>query len=64
LIAEFEKCCFLELKKRNLKRRKQIIGKNFEGKILTIVFTNRNKKIRIISARIADKKERRLYEQS
>jgi len=40
LIAEFEKCCFLELRKRNLKRRKQIIGKNFEGKKICVILVN------------------------
>jgi len=38
------------------------IGKNFEKKTLFIVFTIRKRKIRIISARIANIKERRIYE--
>jgi len=60
-----DKLVMVEDEKHSIKEKRYlIIGKNFEGKILTIVFTNRNKKIRIISARVADKKERRLYEQS
>jgi len=60
-----DRLVMLEDEKHSTKEKRYlIIGKNFEGRTLTIVFTNRNKKIRIISARIADKKERRLYEQS
>lgn len=39
------------------------IGKSLGGNMLLVVFTIRNNKIRIISARKAHKKERRLYEQ-
>lgn len=39
------------------------IGKTFEGKTLFAVFTLRKNKIRIISARKANRKERRYYEQ-
>ena len=39
------------------------IGKNLESKILFIIFTIRYSKIRIISARTANKKERRMYEE-
>lgn len=38
------------------------LGKNFEKKLLFIVFTLRKDKIRIISARPMNKKERRIYE--
>lgn len=44
-------------------KRYQLLGKNNEGKILFIVFTIRKDKVRVISARSADKKERTLYEQ-
>lgn len=37
------------------------IGKSFENKILFVVFTLRKNIIRIISARMANKKERRKY---
>ena len=40
------------------------IGKTIEDKILFVVFTMRNYAVRIISGRIANKKERRLYEES
>lgn len=39
------------------------IGKTSENKILFTIFITRNNKIRIISARIANKKERSKYEQ-
>lgn len=39
------------------------LGKTFIGKILFTVFTLRSSKIRIISARLANKRERSNYEQ-
>lgn len=39
-----------------------IFGKTGEGRLLSIVFTLREEKIRIISARDISKKERRSYE--
>ena len=39
-----------------------LIGRTQKGKLLFIVFTQRNKKIRIISARSINKKEVYLYE--
>lgn len=38
------------------------LGKTISSKILFVVFTIKGKKIRIISARMANKKERRHYE--
>ncbi|MBN2101004.1 BrnT family toxin [Candidatus Dojkabacteria bacterium] len=38
------------------------VGRCFDGRVLFVVFTTRVKQIRIISARIANKKERRKYE--
>ena len=43
--------------------RFKLVGKAGPGKILYIVFTTRANKIRIISARTADKRERDLYEE-
>ena len=40
-----------------------LIGKSFEGNILVIAHTERGKKIRIISARQATRKERKYYEE-
>lgn len=40
------------------------IGKNAVARILFIVFTLRRHKIRVISARAANQKERRLYEKT
>lgn len=45
-------------------KRFETIGKIIEGKILFLVFTIRRDKIRIISARAANQKERRKYEQT
>ena len=44
-------------------KRYHLVGKNYSGLILHISFTQRQNKIRIISARRADKKERNLYEE-
>ncbi|MFA6238118.1 MAG: BrnT family toxin [Bacteriovorax sp.] len=41
-----------------------IIGRTCNGKVLQIAFVIRKKKVRIISARPANKKERDLYEES
>ncbi|MFC1783271.1 BrnT family toxin [Planctomycetota bacterium] len=40
-----------------------LIGKSFEGNILVIAHTERGKKIRIINARKATRKERKYYEE-
>jgi uncharacterized DUF497 family protein len=39
-----------------------VLGVTDENKKLFVVFTKRNKKIRVISARIMNKKERAIYE--
>ncbi|MBU1071312.1 BrnT family toxin [Patescibacteria group bacterium] len=44
--------------------RLMALGKADSGKLLTVIFTARNKKIRIISARQMNKKERKLYEKN
>ncbi len=44
--------------------RFRLLGVTNLGKILLIVFTVRNKKIRIISARTASKKEKQSYEKA
>ncbi len=44
--------------------RFEAIGKTVKGTILFLVFTARRDRIRIISARKANKKERRQYEQN
>ena len=43
-------------------KRYILLGKTFIGRLLFIVFTIRDKKIRVISARDLGKKERSLYE--
>ncbi len=43
-------------------KRYLLLGKTKKGRLLFVVFTIRNKKVRVISARDINKKERRLYE--
>ena len=51
-----------DIRHSEVERRFQIIGIIKSKRLLNIVFTIRKKKIRIISARVANKKERNLYE--
>ena len=51
-----------DLKHSKFEDRFQIVGKSDMNKLLTIFFTIRKDKIRIISARGVNKKERNLYE--
>jgi len=51
-----------DLKHSQTERRFLALGKNSVGNYLTIIFTIRNNKIRVISARKQNKKERRVYE--
>ena len=46
-----------------VEQREIIIGHDLSSRILLVCFTERNNQIRIISARLATKKERRNYEQ-
>lgn len=52
-----------DIKHPQQEERFEAIGKIIKGSILFLAFTVRGDKIRIISARIANKKERRKYEQ-
>ena len=52
-----------DIKHSQIEKRLEAIGKIGKGIILFLSFTVRNDKVRIISARIANKKERRRYEQ-
>ena len=47
-----------------VEKRFVAVGKSKGGKLLFIIYTMRKEKIRVISARPADKKERRLYEKT
>lgn len=57
------KILFKDQKHSSLEERQGIFGRTNKGILLTIIFTIRGEKIRIISARNASKKERRSYEQ-
>jgi len=50
-----------DIKHQEKEKRYIAIGKNAAGGVLFIVFTLRKHKIRAISARVANQKERRLY---
>lgn len=53
-----------DIKHQAKEERHIAIGKTLADKLLFIIFTMRNKRIRIISGRTANRKERRLYEES
>jgi len=53
-----------DIKHSQKEERLIAIGKNLTKKILFVIFTRRGKKIRIISARAANMKERRHYEKT
>ena len=40
-----------------------IVGPTFDGRLVSVVFTIRNDKVRPISGRDASRKEKRLYEE-
>ncbi len=51
-----------DLKHSKAEKRFQALGKSDKGKLLFLSFTVRSDKVRIISARIMSRKERRKYE--
>ena len=56
-----EKRYFVDHKHSGIEERHILLGKTFAGRILFIVFTIRQGKIRVISARDLNKKELFLY---
>lgn len=52
-----------DAKHQEVEKRYIAIGKNETEKVLFIIFTLRKHKIRVISVRLANQKERRLYEE-
>lgn len=58
------KVTFKDILHSQKEERFRIVGKTKNGRLLFIVFTVRNKKIRIISGRDINKKEVRLYEKT
>lgn len=55
---------FEDQKHSALEKRLLLFGKSVENRILIVGFTLRGKKIRIITARPASKKERQVYEKN
>ncbi|OGY08776.1 MAG: hypothetical protein A2782_02195 [Candidatus Blackburnbacteria bacterium RIFCSPHIGHO2_01_FULL_43_15b] len=51
-----------DIKHQEIEKRYIAIGKTQKERLLFIAFTVRNHQIRVIPARVANKKERRLYE--
>jgi uncharacterized protein len=47
-----------------LEKRYYVLGQTNQGRFLFIVFTERNKRIRVISARDMNRKERSIYEKA
>lgn len=59
-----DKVTFLDSVHSGVEERFRIIGTTRKGRILFVVFTKRETKIRIISARDINKKEVQLYEKA
>ncbi len=53
-----------DIKHQEKEKRYIAIGRNAAERVLFIVFTIRKRKIRVISARVSNQKERRLYEET
>ena len=53
---------FDDIKHSSVEKRFILLGKSIESRILLIGFTYRKDKIRIITARVASKKEKAIYE--
>ncbi len=64
VFADKNKLLLEDIKHSKLEERISTIGKTAQGSILFVSFIVRENKIRIISARTANKKERRLYEKT
>lgn len=58
-----ERIIIFDQKHSAIEQRYQLLGMNNSNRVLFIVFTIRNNKIRVISARSASKKERSMYDQ-
>lgn len=64
LILEDELALTIEVDEESYKEKRFVtVGTDPEGRVLTMVYTYRNDKIRIISARKASKSERRQYQE-
>ena len=54
----------IPLENSNIEQHEFILGYSLEQRLLLVVYTERNNRNRIISARLATPNERKLYEQS
>ena len=64
VLFDIKNIVFKDFLHSTIEKRKIIIGKTKVLRLLTIVFTMRKNKIRIISARDASKKEKKIYEEN
>ncbi len=60
---DIQYCLFEDIKHSQVEKRFLLFALSLERRILIVGFTIRNKKIRIITARTASKKERTIYEE-
>ncbi len=63
-VGVFEDEWALTLKEEYVKREERFVtlGADFLGRVLVVVYTFRGEETRLISARVATRKERRVYE--
>jgi len=64
VLLSFEHIIFEDLAHSGIEKRYVAIGLSRNTKMLTVIFTIRKNKIRIVSARPASRKERRIYEKT
>jgi uncharacterized protein len=53
-----------DIKHSRTENRYYVLGRTLQNRLLFIVFTKRENKIRVISARDANRKERKIYEKA
>src|SRR5678809_546405 len=63
VFADEHKTVFLNIKHLGKELRFFIIGTTYSNRLLSIAYTERNEKVRVISARDANKKEVKIYEE-
>ncbi len=60
---DYKALSFYDDKHSKIEKRELLIGHSFQGRLLIVSFTYRESKIRIISSRQTNKKERKKYEE-
>ena len=62
--ADGNKIAFLDVKHLGQEERFFLLGKTFINRLLAIVYTRRDERVRVISVRDANKKEVKIYEEA